>query len=135
MQRDLVHRRLPRAEAALRDGLDVVAPADRVVIASIIEPLDPGLVVGSGMAGGVMTPSEALVMQSGIEDTARTRGPAAHRLGLHDAELRVLTEYRVGDLRPRHRAELGDRDRVHGSGGLRRAVRGSVSDHVVRDAT
>ncbi len=127
----------PRAEAALRAGFDVLAAADRVVIASMVEPLDPGLVVGTGMAGGVMTPSEALVMQSGVQDHGQD---AVERLrtdlGIPDAELQVLTGSpgpAICDLA----TELGASVIVIGSrgrGGFRRAVLGSVSDHVVRHA-
>ena len=127
----------PRAEAALRAGLDVLAAADRVVIASVVEPLDPGLVVGTGMAGGVMTPSEALVMQSGVQDHGQDAVDRLRTdLGIPDAELQVLTGSpgaAICDLA----TELGASVIVIGSrgrGGFRRAVLGSVSDHVVRHA-
>jgi nucleotide-binding universal stress UspA family protein len=127
----------PRAEAALRSGFDVLAAADRVVIASIVEPLDPGLVVGTGMAGGVMTPSEALVMQSGVQDHGQDAvGRLRTDLGIPDAELQVLTGSpgtAICDLA----TELGASAIVIGSrgrSGFRRAVLGSVSDHVVRHA-
>jgi hypothetical protein len=47
------------AESALADGLAVVGPPDRVVVATAVEPVDPTLVVGTGLAGGVMSPTEA----------------------------------------------------------------------------
>jgi Universal stress protein family len=77
------------AESALADGLAVVGPPDRVVVATAVEPVDPTLVVGTGLAGGVTSPTEAQPEQD--ERTA-----AAQR--------------------------------------LRRALLGSVSDHVVRNA-
>ncbi len=80
-----------RSEDALRAGLGVVAPADRVVIATVVEPLDPTLVVGTGMAGGVMSPGEVTVMQEGIEEHGQSVAERLRTdLGLADAELQVL---------------------------------------------
>ena len=45
---------VPSLRRTLLRGARVVAPADRVVIATVVEPLDPTLVIGTGMAGGVM---------------------------------------------------------------------------------
>ena len=104
----------PRAEAALRARLPRAGSGDWVAIASVVEPLDPGLVVGTGMAGGVMTPSEALVMQSAVQDHGQD---AVDRLrtdiGIPTPNCRCSPARRGGDLRPRHRTRrLGDRHRV-----------------------
>lgn len=125
------------AEAALLRGLTVLAEPDRVVIATVVEPLDPTLVVGSGIAGGVMTPAEAqhdhdqrLARAQADADSARSV------IGRHDAETIILTGAPGGALcelaasLPADVIVMGTR----GRGGLRRAVLGSVSDHVVRNS-
>ena len=126
-----------RSEAALRTGIGVLAAADRVVIATVVEPLDPTLVTGTGMAGGLMTPSEAEAVQQGVEEEGRIVTERLRAdLGLDDAELQVLTGATgpaICDLAaalPASVIVVGSR----GRGGFRRAVLGSVSDHIVRHA-
>ena len=51
------------ATAALEHGLDALRPADRIVIATVIELVDPMLVTGTGMAGGVISASELDTLQ------------------------------------------------------------------------
>ena len=46
------------AMSAFRQGLDLLAPPDRTVIVSVVSPIDPTLVTGTGFAGGVMTYDE-----------------------------------------------------------------------------
>jgi nucleotide-binding universal stress UspA family protein len=127
-----------RSEAALRAGLGVLAAADRVVIATVVEPLDPMLVLGTGMAGGVMTPSEASVMQQSVEEHGRSVAERLRTdLGLDAAEVQVLAGSAgpvICDLAmalPASVIVVGSR----GHGGFRRAVLGSVSDHIVRHAS
>src|SRR6188472_2201230 len=94
------------AHEALRDGLAVLGAADRVVIATVIDEPDLSLVVGSGHAGGVMSPD------------------AAETVVLMGAPGPALCDYAAS--LPASVIVLGTR----GRGGLRRAVLGSVSDHV-----
>jgi nucleotide-binding universal stress UspA family protein len=122
---------------ALRRGLDVVAPPDRIVVATVVELVHPVDVVGTGMAGGVISPEQAQ-----REDEARVAGgehvvaATIEQLGLTGAEAVVLRGDPgsalcdlAGSL-PASVIVLGTR----GRGGLRRAVLGSVSDFVVRNA-
>ena len=95
------------------------------------------LVVGTGFAGGVMSPDqqdalleqERIAAQQVLDDTVAA-------LGLADADTMVLTGnpgQAICDLAASLPADvivLGTR----GHGGLRRAVMGSTSDHVVRNA-
>jgi nucleotide-binding universal stress UspA family protein len=125
------------ARAALASGLAVLGPAERVVIATVIDPADPTLVIGTGTAAGVMSGQE-------FEDLERDRGAQAQSLldstraalGLDAAETMVVEGSpgrRLCELAEELAASvvvLGTR----GRGGLRRAVLGSVSDHVVRNA-
>jgi nucleotide-binding universal stress UspA family protein len=125
------------AEAAILDGLAVVAPPDRLVVATVVEPVDPSLVVGGGHAGGVLSPDQAQQETASRADAARSLLAATcDRLGLAGAETAVLEGVPGPALcglaasLPASVILLGTR----GRGGLRRAVLGSVSDHVVRNA-
>ena len=123
--------------AALRTGLGVLTPADRTVLVTVVDVVDPSLVVGVGMAGGVISPEQAqresddrlAAGQAVLADTVQ-----ALRLG--GAETTMLMGppgpaiCELAESLPADVIVLGTR----GHGGLRRAVLGSVSDHVVRNA-
>ncbi|MET0146931.1 MAG: universal stress protein [Ilumatobacteraceae bacterium] len=125
------------AITALSRALEVVAPPDRVVVATVVELVHPVDVVGTGMAGGVLSVADA-----DREDADRLAigrqalDTTCERLGLATAETVVLqgsAGAALCDLAtslPASTIVLGTR----GRGGLRRAVLGSVSDHVVRNA-
>jgi len=125
------------AEAALVDGLAVLKEHERTVIATVIEAADPMLVVGTGFASGVMTGEELDTMQSEASAAAkRMLAETATRLGLPDAELLVLEGTPgpaicdIAATLPASVIVLGTR----GHGGIRRALLGSVSDHILRNA-
>ena len=122
---------------ALAAGITVLGAADRTVIATVIEPGDPTLVTGTGMAAGVMSAADFDRMEQDRATAAQaTLDAAVSALRLPDAETLAvvgapgptLCELAVG--LPASVIVLGTR----GHGGLRRAVLGSVSDHVVRNA-
>jgi nucleotide-binding universal stress UspA family protein len=124
-------------EIAVAEGLAVLARHDRLVVATVIEAVDPTLVVGTGMAGGVISPDESDQLQDDRLIAARAMlESTCTRLGLVGAEQTIL-EGSPGpalcqlatDL-PASVVVVGAR----GHGGLRRAVLGSVSDHIVRNA-
>ena len=125
------------ATAALAHGLEVVRSADRLVIATVIDSVDPMLVTGTGMAGGVMSTSELEGLQRDREDAAADLlTTTRERLGVPEAEGMVLAGEAgaaIVDLAtslPASVVVVGTR----GHGGIRRAVLGSVSDHIVRNA-
>ncbi len=125
------------ALAALRQGLLVLGEADRVVVATAVELVHDSDVVGTGMAGGLLSPADAA-----RDDAASRRGgeevllATCSSLGLVDPETAILDGSAGPALctlaasLPADAIVLGTR----GRSGLRRAVLGSVSDHVVRHA-
>lgn len=123
--------------SAILAGLALV-PADwRVVLVTIVEPVDASLVTGSGFAGGTMTPEtfDALahdLVSAGEEDVAAVAGI----LGRSNVETRVIVGA-PGVAICNLAEELSARAIIIGSrgrGGFKRAILGSVSDHVVRHA-
>jgi nucleotide-binding universal stress UspA family protein len=125
------------AVAALAAGLAVLGPAERIVIATVLEPGDPTLVSGTGMAGGVMSADDFDRLQRDREEGARAvLDRARSELGLPDAEALIVTGSpghslcELAETLPASVIVMGTR----GRGGIRRAVLGSVSDHVVRNA-
>lgn len=127
------------AVEAVRAGLAVVraTPDDRLVVATVVEPVDPTLVTGAGMAGGVMSP-EALDELAAAQraEGQRQVDETVAALGLAGAETMVVRGApgaALCDLA----GEIGADAIVIGSrgrGGIKRALLGSVSDHVVRHA-
>ena len=122
---------------ALAAGLQVLGRAHRTVLATVIEPGDATLVLGTGMAGGVMSPSEYERMEDQRVQAARAvLEQARSTLELPDAEM-MITTGSPGPSLCELAASLGASVIVMGTrglGGIRRAVLGSVSDHVVRNA-
>ena len=125
------------ATSAIAAGIELLRPADRVVIAIAVEGVDPMLVTGTGMAGGVMSPQESDAETARREADARALLEAVRaELALPDAELMVVegppgpSLCELAASLPASVIVMGTR----GRGGLRRAVLGSVSDHVVRNA-
>ena len=122
---------------ALAAGLAVLGPGVAPVVVTVVEPSDPALVTGTGFAGGVMSADELTAMddERRAEATETLTRVVAH-LGLDGADTRVLDGspgHAICDLADEVDAAvvvIGSR----GRGGLKRAVLGSVSDHVVRHA-
>ena len=125
------------ALTAIRQGLDLLAAPDRIVVLTVASPVDPTLVTGTGFAGGVMTFEEKNDLVEAQREAARaTLDDTVSALGLVDAETRL--EFgdaghiicQVAEDLPASVVVLG----THGRSGIRRAVMGSTSDHVVRHA-
>jgi nucleotide-binding universal stress UspA family protein len=126
------------AERALAAGLRVLAPADRVVVATAIEPFDASMVSGmSGFGGGALT-AEQYEQQRRLDREAaeEAAGRVVAALGLEGAETAVLEGDAAASL-----CELAETlpatvmvAGTRGRGGLKRALLGSVSDHLVRHA-
>jgi nucleotide-binding universal stress UspA family protein len=122
---------------ALAAGIAVLGAADRTVIATVVEPGDPTLVTGTGIAAGVMSPQDfdqmeqdrATAAQATLEQAVSALNrPDAETVAVSGAPGPSLCELAAG--LPASVIVMGTR----GHGGIRRAVLGSVSDHVVRNA-
>ena len=126
------------ARHALAAGLRVIAPADRTVVVTVMEPVDVSLLTGvSGFGGAVMSQEQFeddVAAQRHIADQIVRETVSA--LDLENADTIVL-EGDPGRALCDLADELGATVIVVGSrgrGGLKRAVLGSVSDHLVRNA-
>ncbi len=128
---------------AARRGLAVVRPAERVVVATVSHAVDPALAYdGSGHAGPTMTERELLDQRDrATVDSQAFLAEAVTALHAELAGVQVDTqvlEGHPGAALCQLAADLDATAMVIGSrgrGGLKRAVLGSVSDHVVRNAT
>jgi nucleotide-binding universal stress UspA family protein len=123
------------ALGAIRAGLAVLAPPARIVVLTVAPPVDPTLVTGTGFAGGVMSLDDTQdLVEIQREHAATIVGETIAALGLDAAEPLVEVGDPAGmicDVASRLPAGvvvIGS----NGHGGLRRAIMGSVSDHVVR---
>jgi nucleotide-binding universal stress UspA family protein len=118
-------------------GIALLAPPERVVVVTVIEADDESLVMGGGHAGGVMSPQEfdAYRMQLEVDGHAVVEQAAAE-LAVGNVELLVRRGDpgpAICDLASEFSADaivMGSR----GRGGIKRALLGSVSDYVVRNA-
>jgi nucleotide-binding universal stress UspA family protein len=122
---------------AATTGLDLLGRPDDAVIVTVIEAGDPTIVTGTGMAGGTMSPEAFEQFESARHDEGnQVLADAAKAVGIPGAETRLL---RGDPARAVCEAasELSSRAIVIGSrgrGGVARALLGSVSDYVVRNA-
>jgi nucleotide-binding universal stress UspA family protein len=128
----------PAALHALRGGLEVLRPDAHLIVATVTSAPDPSLVTGTGIAGGVMTFEEKHdLMEEQFAAARAVLDNTVSELGIDAAETIVL-EGRPG---PALCAAAADRSAsvivlgTRGHGGIRRAVLGSVSDHVARHAS
>jgi nucleotide-binding universal stress UspA family protein len=122
---------------AARSGLALLAPDAAVAFVTCVEPSDPTLVTGTGMAGGVMSAEELETIDNEYEasgnDAVEAAATALGRAGAETVVLRGDAGPALCDLARERDARaivMGSR----GRGGIKRALLGSVSDHVVRNA-
>jgi nucleotide-binding universal stress UspA family protein len=114
---------------ALAAGMAVLGRPHRAVIATVVEPSDPALVTGTGMAAGVMSAQDFERLEHDREATARAALERTRSaLDLPDAETLIVTGSAGHSLcelaaaLPASVIVMGTR----GHGGIRRAVLGSV---------
>ena len=123
---------------ALAAGLGVVRPELQPIVVSVLEPSDTSLLTGTGMAGGTMSPEAFTRLEAErASEAADVVARVATALGLEGARTEVLSG-QAGPAICTFAEGEGAAVIVVGTrrhGGLRRAVLGSVSDHVVRNAS
>ncbi len=122
---------------ALARGLALVGPGHPVVLVTAVSGIDLAAVVGGGHAGPTATTSEAeRAHAAAVSEAEDLLARVAGELEVTDAERRVVD----GEVGPALCALASEVDAAalvvgsRGRGGLRRAVLGSVSDHLVRHA-
>ena len=122
---------------ALAAGVELLGPDPRYVLVTVADAPDPEVLSGSGHAGADMTAEEFdLAVGAAHESARRVLSEAEDRLGLDAVEVRVITGEPAAAICGLAE-ELGARAIVlgtRGRGGLKRALLGSVSDYVVRNA-
>jgi nucleotide-binding universal stress UspA family protein len=124
------------ATDALVAGVDLLGPDDGYVLVTVSDGPDPDLLSGSGHTGAVMTEAEFDLAVGRADESARAvLADTEARLGV-DVEVRVIGG-EPGSAICSLAGELGARGIVigtRGRSGLGRALLGSVSDYVVRNA-
>lgn len=129
------------SEAALQaivSGVRQLGPIDRVLLVTVLEGLDETLVTGvSGFGSGSMSPEQFARLQADRRTEADALlAETARRAELGPVEMLVLdgpAGQAICDVAETEGVDvivMGSR----GRGGLRRAVLGSISDHVIRHA-
>ena len=125
------------SNAALAAGLAIVRPDADVIIATVVSAPDPMLVTGTGMAGGTMSMEDFEDHDRALESEGRVLvADVATKLGVPSAQA-VLLRGDAGGAICDFAASQGVQAIVIGSrgrGGIKRALLGSVSDYVVRNA-
>jgi nucleotide-binding universal stress UspA family protein len=124
------------ATDALIAGLDLLGPGDGYVLVTVADAPDPEVLSGSGHTGASMSAEEFDLAVGRAHDSARAiLAETETRLGV-DVEVRVVGGEPAAAICTLA-GELGARAIVigtRGRGGLSRALLGSVSDYVVRNA-
>lgn len=124
--------------AALGEGTALLGDEAPRIVVTVIGYPDDDLVVGAGHAGPVMTPDELRTERERLlREADETLTKAAAAIGVPDNH-RVLHDHHPGKAIVDLATEMGAAAIVVGSrgrGGIKRAVLGSVSDHLVRNAT
>ena len=122
---------------ALSAGLDLLGRDHQLVLVTVMNAPDEGSLVGSGHAGPELSPEEYDDQVAQASDLAKSVVASAQsELALEDAEIHILRGNpgaaicQVANELSARAIVLGTR----GRGRLKRALLGSVSDHVVRNA-
>ena len=123
---------------AVAAGRSALPPSDTVIVATVVEEVDPMLAAdGGGHAGSTMSPAEVEMLQERARSDGKAIVAAAvDALGIDGVETRVL-EGRPGPALCSFATEVAADAIVMGTRGrgrLKRALLGSVCDYVVRNA-
>ena len=123
--------------SALRAAMELIRPDAELVVVTVVDPADPSLMTGTGFAGGTVSPETFTQIERDKEDEGRKiLAETVTTLGLNGVRTEMLRGHAGAALCDFAAIEsaaaiaIGSR----GHGGIKRAVLGSVSDHVVRNA-
>lgn len=121
---------------ALRASIPLLAPTDRTIVVTVESPADPELTTGNGFSGPASADLSDQIVTTGDIAAKQHLDVTVEALGLHDAEVAAVVG-KPGEAI----CELAESLMVSvivmgtsGRSGLRRAMIGSTSDHVVRHA-
>lgn len=122
---------------ALRAALPILAPAERTIVLTVESPVDKDHTTGTGFSSGPGRSDVSDQIQTDGDEIAKRHIDATiEALGLDDAEMMAV----VGDPGEAICDVAADLEASvvvlgsSGRGGIRRAMLGSTSDHVVRHA-
>jgi len=126
---------------ALRASLPLLAPTDRTIVVTVESPADPDHTTGTGFSGPASADLSAQIETDGDVVAKRHVDAAVAALGLQDSETTSVEVMAVvgkpgeaicqlATALPASVIVMG----TSGRSGLRRAMMGSTSDHVVRYA-
>jgi nucleotide-binding universal stress UspA family protein len=125
------------SQNALAAGMDLLGAEARPELLTVVAVPDPEVLEGTGFAGPVMTPEQFdQATEDALTEAHELAGRCLGALGLEGAPVHVAggdpgqTICRLASELSAGAIVIGTR----GRGGLRRAVLGSVSDYVVRNA-
>lgn len=119
---------------ALRVALPILAPAGRTIVVTVESDTHPELIAGNGFAGRSTDDLSDQIVTTGDIAAKRILDATVDGLGLDDVEITAILG-RPGEAICQLAAALPATAIVIGTsgrGGLRRAIMGSTSDHVVR---
>jgi len=122
---------------ALRDSLPILAPADRTIVLAVESPADADLTTGTGFAGRASDDLSGQIETTGDRAAKKVLDRTVAALELDDDVEIMAIVGRPGPAICQLATALGATAIVIGSSGrsgLRRAMIGSTSDHVVRHA-
>ena len=122
---------------ALRDSLPILAPTDRTIVLAVESPADAELTAGTGFAGRASDDLSDQIETTGDRAAKEVLDRTVAALELDDDVEIMAIVGRPGPAICQLATELDATAIVIGSSGrsgLRRAMIGSTSDHVVRHA-
>jgi len=124
------------AVEALRSSLPILAPTARTIVVTVESPADPDLTTGNGLAGWSSQDLSDQIETTGDFAAKQALDVTVAALDLGDVEIMAIVGEpgeAICDLAaslPATSIVIG----TSGRSGLRRAMIGSTSDHVVRHA-
>jgi nucleotide-binding universal stress UspA family protein len=124
------------AVEALRASLPILAPADQTIVVTVESDTHPELTIGNGFSGRSVDDLSDRIVTTGDMAAKQILDATVEALGLHDVEITAIVGEPGEAICALAEALAATAIVIGTSGrtGLRRAVMGSTSDHVIRHA-